>query len=278
MVQQHIHVDISLFITPKNTENNFLIYNNNCEKNILFIGSCRLASYMFYYNNLNMDYMKRNIYGVYISNCSDNLHLFPKEKLIDILKNTDIIICENIVNYDILNTNIKSDINFFKEFNTSDKKIIHIPNLELRMYTYDIIHTFKQTKEEVYDYFLKSKQHLYKLFDDTGYEELKVFIDTNLNKIRLFNTFNHPSNTLSIVLFKYLMKHAFNINIQNEFLNTMHKYCFLEGNCTPIFDNDIMLYNIEYRCNISDNNLLHTPNIYINNIHINTIDFNILNT
>ena len=50
-------------------------------------------------------------------------------------------------------------------------------NLELRMYTYENIHIWKTSIEDVYSNFLHSKKKLFNLLDKTGYLDLKLFID-----------------------------------------------------------------------------------------------------
>ena len=60
-----------------NINHSFLVYNNNCTNNILFIGSCRLSQILYYYNNINIEDLKRNIYYIYIPEWIGKLNSFP---------------------------------------------------------------------------------------------------------------------------------------------------------------------------------------------------------
>lgn len=271
----HIRIETPRFLTQAKPED-LLIYDNQVDNNILFIGSCRLTPYMFYYNNIKNCEYKRNIYGIYVPRWSgENINNFPHAEVINILKNTDIIICESISNYGILNTHDELEINFFKEFNI-DKKIdvYKIPNLELRMYHYEIIHIFKQPKESVYPYFLSSKEYLLTKLNNLGYEKVASFIDSNIGKIKLFNTFNHPSKTLSLFLFKYITA-KIGIYLESSFFVEMQKYIFLEGNETPIFNIDKESYDIKFDYTYIDDNKLYEPGIFVNNT-ITDFDFTLI--
>jgi hypothetical protein len=241
----------------------FMLYNNNCEKNILILGSCRLTQLCFYFNNLNLN---RNIYFIYIvhvvlkhgNSIPDSL----KENLRNIMKNTDIIVCETIKNHGEWNTSLKSDITFFKTLDIeTTTKIYRIPNLELRMYHYELINTFKIPEEEVFSYFENSKKHLFEHLNETGYSEVAEFINKNIKKYKLFYTYNHPSSILSLCLFNYLCL-KMGISIDIPFLNQMKDYNFLAGNDRPIFQRDIDMYKLEFATPITPDSYLHTPDIF----------------
>ena len=44
-----------------NSQNNFLAYKGTKDKSVLFIGSCRIAPIMFYFNQM---FPKYNVYGI----------------------------------------------------------------------------------------------------------------------------------------------------------------------------------------------------------------------
>ena len=59
--------------------------------------------------------------------------------MIDVIENADIIVCEQIRNYNILNTSKNCHQNIFNNFNIKKNcKIIQIPNLEFRYFYNDI--------------------------------------------------------------------------------------------------------------------------------------------
>lgn len=231
-----------------NTNHTFLIYNNNCNKNILFLGSCRLSQLLYYYNNLNITELKRNIYYIYVPTWIDKLDSFPKHIINDICKNTDIIICETIKNYSFLNTIKNVDNNFFSTFNIHNTcKIFFIPTLELHIYSHFLINNcnIPYDHELLYNAFIKSKERLYSSLNKYEYPKLKFIIENYLNKIKLFLTINHPSRILFLFLFKELMS-KMNIILDRDFLYKMIDINLLSGNNTPIFNIDVALHKLEY--------------------------------
>jgi len=245
-----------------NEKNNFLIYDKKVEKNILFIGSCRISSLMYYLAKYN-SHRKYNIYGIYVVTYTGNkINNLPKNQILEILKNTDIIICEQMCNYRYLNSDENLSENFFKEFNVDKKiKIIHIPNLELRMYHHDIINIFGQQKNNVYNYHLMSKKHLFDLNTKLGFLELNTFIETNLTKYKLFSTANHPTRILSLYLFKLLVAKIYDNNfVETDLFEELFEEKFLEGNDTPIIKEDIELYNFKFNTNLQSSDILNDKN------------------
>jgi len=244
----------------------FLLYNNNCENNILFIGGCRMTQFAFYFNNINIPHLKRNIYMIYVPDWNGKFDIIPKNTIKKIVDNTDLFICESVQKYDILNTISHLDVNFFKEFGITNKPIFMLPNLELRMYHHTIMHIIKKPIHEVHSKFLHSMKYLCEHIDSLGYKPVSDFIQRNISKIKLFNTHSHPRRFLMLLLFKHMMLKA-DISLNLEFYNEMNKYSFIEGHETPVCQKDVDLYNIKYNCIISDNTVLEDPNAYINHIH-----------
>lgn len=239
-----------------NNNGSLLVYNNNASKNVIFIGSCRTVPLMFYYNTVCKD---RNIYSILV-------YKYPKinsELIHQILKNTDIIICENVEHFEILNTNIKSEITFFKHFKVDSTIHIHyIPNLELRMFNYDIINTFKINKQDVYNYFLISRERLVKRIIEFGYSDLWHDITKYLYKVRLFSTFSHPTRILSCLMFKH-MSIKLGLKVLPEDYTEFLKHSFIEGNDTPIFQEDIDMYSFSFPCILNSSGNLETPGIIV---------------
>lgn len=238
-----------------NTNGKLLVYDNNSSKNILFIGSCRTVPLMFYYNTVSKD---RNIYSILV-------YKYPqleKEYVQQILKDTDIIICENVEHFGIMNTNKDCSTTFFKTFDAEHISRYYIPNLELRMYHYDVIHTFGVSKEEVYNYFLKSRERVVNRMIEFGYSDLWHEIDKYMYKIRLFSIFSHPTRILSCMLFKHLSKKlglTVNASHYTEFL----KHAFIEGNDTPLFQEDIDLYRFSFPLDIEESYKLQEPKLLV---------------
>lgn len=236
-----------------NENNQCLVYNNGASKNILFMGGCRVVPQMYYYNSITKD---RNIYCILV---------FTRIKLDDeyvksIIKNTDIIVCENIEHYGIMNTNVDCPVTFFKHFGVrDDTRIYHIPNLELHMYHYDVINVYKIPKNDVYAHFLTSKNRLKNRMIQFGYSDLWDDFEDNLQKLRLFSTFNHPTRILSCMLFKYLSR-KMGLNVDASHFEEFMKHSFLEGIDSPIFQEDIDTYNFTFHHELCDSEKLNIPN------------------
>jgi len=241
----------------------FLLYDNKCQKNLLFVGSCRLVQFAFYFNNLGVDSLKRNIYYIYVPDWGNEelRNKMPRNIIRNILKDTDIIICESMCHYGILNTT-DTEVNFFKEFEVTNKMIFRLPNLELRMYHYETMTRFKQPSEEAVNYFKKSKQHLFSKLNELGYEKVSEFIERNLFKTKLFNTFNHPRRVLSLFMFKQLMI-KFGILLKSDFFQDMNNYPFLECRDFPIIQRDLDAYGLQFKCNISPDAILDNPLAFV---------------
>jgi hypothetical protein len=239
-----------------NNNRSFLVYNNNSSKNILFIGSCRTVPLMFYYNSVTKD---RNVYSILV-------HKHPtvtNDIIQPILKNTDIIICENVQHFDILNTNVICNRNFFKHFNVRKDIAIHyIPNLELRMFYHDVMNVFNIDKKNVYDYFLVSRQRLVKRIIEFGYGDLWHDITEYMCRIRMFSTFNHPTRILSCLMFKHMSK-KLGLHVNREHYEEFLKHPFLEGNDTPVFEEDIETYSFTFPYSPSSSELLEKKNVYV---------------
>ena len=238
-----------------NENNECLVYNNGAQKNILFIGGCRVVPQMYYYNTITKD---RNIYCILV---------FTRIKLDEdyvknFIKNTDIIVCENIEHYDTMNTNVDCPVTFFKHFNVNDNTVIYrIPNLELHMYHYDVINVYKILKENVYSHFLTSKQRLKNRMIQFGYSELWNEIEDNIQKLRLFSTFNHPTRILTCMLFKHLSK-KMGLKATVEHYEEFLKHGFIEGVDSPIFQEDIDTYNFMFEYELCSPEKLHVPATY----------------
>jgi hypothetical protein len=251
-------------VSAVNSDNpTFLVYDNKCQKNVLFIGSCRLVQFAFYFNSLGINSFKRNIYQIYVPNWgTDELrNKIPRDVIMKILKHTDIIICESMRHYGILNTT-DTGVNFFKEFEVENKLIFRLPNLSLRMYHYEIMTVFGQPIEEVASYFKKSKDHLFTKLNELGYKKVSEFIERNLTKTKLFNTFNHPRRVLSLFMFKQLMI-KFGILLKSGFFQDMNNYSFLEAKNFPIIQKDIDSYGLQFKCNISPESIVDSPLVFV---------------
>jgi hypothetical protein len=253
-------------ITATARSNGFLVYNNNASKNILFIGTCRLGGLLYYYNNLNHPNIeKRNVYYIYIADWDGGRETLPKAQINSILTNTDKIVCENIKNYDILNTNELSEQSFFKKFSVSPEvSIYRLPNLDLYYHTQLLVNKFGLPLEtnKLYMQFIESKERLMRSLQKYNASEIADFIEKYFSHIRLFYTWNHPAELLLLLLFKNLMKRM-NVSLDLSFLERMIKIPILYGNNFPVYDIDVSLYKFTYKQQIeTETHRIHDKNFF----------------
>ncbi len=233
---------------------NFLGIRKN--KNILFIGSCRLYSIINYFLLLDI-FSNYNIYYIYVPNFSNKI--VPVENINKIIKNTSIIICETVNSYNFLNTEKQFSYNIFQTYDITKKcKIVYISNLTLFMYYKCFHHMSKVLDENFFQQRNKSLTRLNnKLLNNKEYN-IKECIDKYLfnQKFPLFYTFNHPSGFLAMLSFKNVCDNL-KIDIANnkmlENYATDLKYFSLYGNNTTLTYWDKRIYNISF-CKNFDNN------------------------
>lgn len=234
---------------------NCLVYDKKSTRNILFLGSCRLAPLIVYFRLYGLD---RNFYYIYAPQWHSKLHELPD--LNAILSKTDIIVCETLHNYGVLNTD-DGEVTFFNTFQIqADTRIYHIPNLELRMYAHDLINIYKVVFDhhQLYQYYTTSRERLRNSLRKKHFEEVGTFIDEHIHHVKLFSTHNHPMPILSVVLFKCLAD-KMNLVLDESFLNHLLTYECLQGNDTPLYNIDRDLYQLSFIQEIEPNyDQLHT--------------------
>ena len=111
--------------------------------NILFIGGCRSIVYAIFFEEIckYVPYFKHAQFGfaVIASHIIDLLKRQKTQNLCYVFENADFIVCEQIRNYDFLNTSKSCQQNIFNNFKIKGTcKIIQIPNLEFRYFYNDI--------------------------------------------------------------------------------------------------------------------------------------------
>jgi hypothetical protein len=248
----------------KQIDNTFCMHNRNSKQNILFLGSCRLVPLIHYYSKINIS---TNIYHLYTPFWNhEKRATLPIETINQILKNTEFIITETINNYGILNTNDSND--FFKTFETKNLNQIKIPNLNLKLYLWDIISfsnkdKIKEVREqssipEYYDLtFKESLERLRLACENSGFIILYEFIIEHLTETRMFYTFLHPSKTLSMLTFKILMQKIGEVDsISADFFRSMKQYDFLEDWCSPITKMDVEYHNLKFPIKVFDDSII----------------------
>ena len=184
--------------------------------NVLFIGGCRSFAYSMFFEELckHNSYLKNAQYGIgavavhIIELCKRN----KTQNLTRVIEDADIIICEQIRHYNILNTSNECEQNIFNNFNIKPTcKIINVPNLECY---------YENTPESKTQNVSRLTEHCKKY----NFEKLAKFIDENRDIIHLlFITVNHPSTALFCQLMKELIETNFDVIIDHELMSVMNR-------------------------------------------------------
>jgi len=197
--------------------------------NILFIGGCRSFAYAIFFEEIckHMPYFQHAQFGfAAIGVHLINLYKIPKtDNLIYIIQNADYIVCEQMRNYNFLNTSEKCEQHIFNNFKIKPNcKICQIPNLEFRYYTNDLIFNNYDDINNiniVNEIKKKNLQNFINYCKKYNFNQLAKYIETTINTKRLFVTFNHPRNHLIIELIKEFINNCFEKQIPDNVIHIL---------------------------------------------------------
>lgn len=218
--------------------------------NILFIGGCRSFVYAIFFEEIckYVPYFKHAQFGfacigVHIM---DLLKRSKTNNLTYVIENADYIVCEQIRNYDFLNTSKNCKQNIFNNFKIKDScKIIQIPNLEFRYFYNEI----KEINNEINEIKQKNLKNFIDHCNKYNFNNLAMYISNNVKDERLFVTFNHPCNNIILELIKELCENLFGQKLLEPILY------ILKG--IKIFDDDeehkTIIDKIDYELGININ-------------------------
>lgn len=188
----------------------------NGATNVLFVGGCRSFAYSIFFEELckHIPYLKNAQYGIgaIAVHIMEICKITRNQNLVHVIENADIIICEQIRHYNMLNTSNKCEQNIFNNFNIKPTcKIINVPNLECH---------YENTPES-------KTQNISRLIDHCkkySFEKLSTYIHANADRIdSMFITYNHPSTALFCQLMKELIETHFNVVITHELMSVMQR-------------------------------------------------------
>ena len=207
-------------------------------QNILFIGGCRSFIYTIFFEELckYLPYFQHGQFGIYV--IAVHICILIKQaktkNLTYVIENADYIVCEQIRNYNILNTSKSCEQNIFNNFNIKENcKIIQIPNLDFKYYVkeLDFLHEIDKTNIEIIKE-IKHKnitnfvEHLKKY----NFYNLSTYFENNINTKRFFVQHNHPCNHFILEFFKELIEILFQQKLSDNIITILKNI--------EIFDND----------------------------------------
>jgi len=260
-------------LSDHNARGEFCLYKGTRDKNILFLGSCRMSPIMYYLSLLRPEL---NIYCIYVPFWDSNSKLkFPKEPIEKILPNAELIVTESVKNNSILNTSRKCTENFFDEFNTKIEEI-RLPNYILSMYLYDIVHVelkddefvlCDNTKKQCKEIFGNSRERLANSMRNSGFAAIDTFFNENFTKIKMFSTINHPTTIVSMLTFKIMAQRLGIKQLSLEFFKHISKHHLLSGNSIPITRFDVENYGFQFKSTVFEDDVIRKKNFFYKPTH-----------
>lgn len=242
------------YITIENELNDFQVQHLNKNKNVLFIGSCRLAPIINYIQLLDV-FSNYNIHYIYVVDFNERK--VPVNIINKIIQNTEIIVCEKTTSYNYLNTDKQAPYNIFQIYDIPKNcKIVNISNLEFLMFYSDLL--IRNKNKNILEIRNQSLERLKnKLLSNKQYNIIELLNKYLFNqKFPLFYSVNHPSSVLTLLSFKQLCDnleiHIPTNKILDNYLTDL-LYFSLYGNNTSITYWDKKKYNISFCKNFSDN-------------------------
>jgi len=235
------------------TTNDIYIHTNGAQ-NILFIGGCRAFVYSIFLEEIckTNQYLKNAQFG--FSAIAVHIIEFYKrgktKNMTNVIENADIIICEQVRQYNVLNTSEECEQNIFNSFNIKPTcKIIQVPNLEFRYYKNDLvlhsdnINEIKMMKEEVLNKFIV-------FLKKYGFDNFSKYVIDNIHSKRFFISVNHPCNHTIIEFIRELCNIVWQQQLSYETISKLNKI--------QIFDND---FNDRTKISIEDYQTGLDPNV-----------------
>jgi len=218
-------------------QNDVYIYKKGAA-NILFIGGCRSYAYAIYFEEIckYVPWFKHAQFGISAIGVHiiDLLKRQKTKNIINVIENADIIICEQIRNYNFLNTSNKCEQNIFNNFNIKPQcVVVQVPNLEFRYYYKELEFENLDDANDNNKVKLIKEINLNKFIENCrkyNFEQFGEYILKNINNKRLFVSFNHPCNETILEAVKLIVKNGFNQELLQPILNILQSI--------RIFDDD----------------------------------------
>jgi hypothetical protein len=211
-----------------NDKKQIMIINNNVNKSILLIGSCRITPFLNYLINhdlfgINYNYLCVLVYNEEMKKLSEDI--INNEQIKNQLFTCKYLISEYVKNFNYFNTQRLSEKCIFSIYDSFEKEII-LPNWQdICLYSKDLI-IYKGIKNEFIQLingeihshdFIKILQKVqnmeleryYSILQKANFPELISFIKLNLQNIRITHMFNHPTNFYFLEIFRLIIEKYF---------------------------------------------------------------------
>jgi hypothetical protein len=215
---------------------------------ILVMGSCRVAPYVEYFYQWNIENGNRfTICSIDPFNwnwdANDNrvdymetlCKLETDERILNLLKSVDIFIHEYYANAGMFNCNKTAEKNIY-QFGMTPKQDICIPNFndyfilasdiisfdtemrKIAIQDYNVIGKLsEQTQKEIKDLGNKAIEKFYSICLKSDIPEMKDFFEANYKTKRLFWTYNHVSKDFTLAIFNFMNDKFLHLDLSKGF-------------------------------------------------------------
>jgi len=254
---------ISVFI-ESTCKGEFLIYNNGGEKNILFLGSCRLISLLLYFQ-LRPEIRKNyNIYYVAVFKTTCEM----EAAFCRLLTKVDIVVADYIHNYGVFNTEKNVDKCFDRKGNLTGENIHHagltatstfflMPHLDCQFSISSVLESDAELRRnlavdrtsyfpEVKARMQRSLEYLRRNISLSSLPELGELIFSNFKHRKLYLTVNHPTFQLALWCATLCLQKLFDLQPSDEDIERVKKLHLLEGMEQKLCQEDIDLHGFTY--------------------------------
>lgn len=268
-------ININTVNTKKEQLTNGYFKIGSGEEYILIVGSCRAVPYCNYLNDWNQ--ANNNRFTVCFLDpynwCYDlqdnrvNLEatitaLEKDERILDLLKNTDIIIHEYYSNFGMFNFDKTAEKNIY-QFGLAPHLDICLPNWNDCFVMFGDIVTFdipmrkraiadwnvlgklsEQTQEELYNLSQKNLQRFYDVCQKSDLPEMAICVMANFKTTRFWWNSNHISKAFTLAVFKLINDKYLHLDLSKGFdENHVDMYA---NNYTKLTEYDLLAYGYKW--------------------------------
>ncbi len=244
------------------------------EELLLIIGSCRSVPYLNYFKKVNETNNKYTIafidpfnflYDKYDNRIDGEANIISMENndaILDLFKNTSIIIHEHYANFGMFNFDKNATKNVYK-FGMQPSLDICIPSwndvfvLFKDIFSFDIDirkrglqdinvtgNLSNQIQGEIAELSIKNLQRFYNVCNLSDIPEMGVYFKENIYRKRLWHTYNHVNKNFTMAMFNFIDKKFLHLNLPEDFYNDQKD--IFANSFTPLTEYDIRWFGYNW--------------------------------
>lgn len=213
---------------------------------VMFVGSCRLLSFVNYFQRLNKD-NRFTIALVYVVNFGQTYEQQEtKPVLLDMIKRCRWFIKEHCVNYGMFNTSKDAEKSIY-DFGMNPELDILIPSWNDHLVLENDWSAYGSPTPE--DYVEKGKAEIEKfcgICELSSFPELAEYFRANWKTTRFFYRPNHTSAAFTLYLMRLMNEKMLHLDLTDEFWAEAGQEDLFRTPCTSVTQRDRDAYNITW--------------------------------